>query len=413
MREACPPPCTWALLDVAGQVPVRLALADEGLAAKVCTRQVRAIGSVPAVMKRQSLCRTVAACLLLTSLAASLERSATAQPPQALELEIPAGRFVGLPIHWGSREGILLEANGQFLPFSPRDVRRHQLLDTPFVPQSLAEARAQLAAELGPAYEALIAGPYVLAAPSGTVGRWQQRFTALLAGYQRYFEVRGWSLRQPDFPLCVIVLPDRRTFRQYALQQARNLPDDAVGSYFPRSNRCVLYQIPAGSGTNWSETEATIVHEAIHQLAYNTGVHERLFANPLWFVEGLATMFEMPAVYDTRASRSTLSDRLHPQMLDRLQATLANREQLTADIESLLAHDTLFSGDALRAYALAWAMTFTLVERMPNQYGQFMELQRQRRFAPYAAADRISDFRAAFETSPSMLAHQLQRLLAP
>ncbi len=44
-----------------------------------------------------------------------------------------------------------------------------------------------------------------------------------------------------------------------------------MGYYFPKTNRCVLFEVGGGTAsTDWSETERTIVHEAVHQLAYNT-----------------------------------------------------------------------------------------------------------------------------------------------
>ncbi len=335
------------------------------------------------------------------------------QPPPSLEVQIPAGRFTGLPIHWSQRQAVLLESSGRFQAFDISQISSYRVLSETYHPQSLPAARSQLAAELGADFETLISGPYVIAAPQGCVKRWERRFTALLAGYRRYFEVRDWPLSQPDFPLCVIVYPDRDAFVQAARQQVDSLPAQAVGSYFPKSNRCILYPIPGSKGTDWSQTEATIVHEAIHQLAYNTGAHERLFENPLWFVEGLATMFEIPAVYDTSLSRSGLVDRMHPDMLHQLQPILSDMATLEEHIQQLISGDQLFQSDPLNAYALSWAMSFTLAERMPREFGQYLRLLTAHGFAPYTPGQRQADFRTAFETSPQMLSYQIRRLLAP
>jgi hypothetical protein len=345
--------------------------------------------------------------------------SAQAPAPRSLEVELPAGRLVGLPIHWSESEGVLLQASGQMQFFEMRQLVRHRLLGEPFTPQALTEARQQLLAELGSGFDAVVAGPYVIAAPKGQAGRWLQRFTSLLAGYSRYFEVRGWGLRKPDFPLCVIVFPSREEFVRYAAREGQAIPSLAVGSYFPKSNRCVLYQLPNSESAvatrqphvNWEQTEATIVHEAIHQLAYNTGVHERLFENPLWFVEGLATLFERPAVYDTSRSRISTAERMQPEMLGRLKPLLANPTELARRIEGHILNDQLFKSSPIEAYDLAWGMTFTLTERMPAAYGQYINFQAARRFGSYEPAQRISDFRTAFEISPAELALMMQRLL--
>ncbi len=365
--------------------------------------------------------------LVWTSLLWSMVLSwAHAQAPKLLEVQLHrqtrlgqtrpgesqlGQTLLGMPVHWGHRDAVLLEPNGRFHVFDVAHVRHHQLLNEPFIPQPLTTARAELQAELGPAFETLVTGPYVLATPAGSSLRWQRRFVALLSGYTRYFELRGWPLRSPDFPLVVIVFPTRDEFMRYCRKQAGQPPSQAVGSYFPKSNRCVLFQISGARGTDWSETEATIVHEAVHQLAYNTGVHERLFENPTWFVEGLATMFEQSAVYDLGVQRSTISGRMNRSQLRTLQPMLEQPERLEANVRSLIRDDQLFATDPRAAYAVSWAMTFYLAERMPSEYRRFIQLQAQRRFGSYRGAARARDFRAAFGSDPSLLVHQISRLL--
>ncbi|MEZ6138635.1 MAG: DUF1570 domain-containing protein [Pirellulaceae bacterium] len=337
--------------------------------------------------------------------------SSVSTTPRTLSVLLQSGRSEGLPIHWTTLDAVLLQRDGGFRSFEMDELRSHQLLEEPFTPQSLPEARGQLAAELGVGFETIVAAPYVIAAPRGSAARWQERFTRLQAGYWRYFEVRGWPLRKPDFPLIVIVFPDRASFLRYASTQVGSLPDQAVGCYFPRSNRCILYQIGHSKHTDWSATEATVVHEAIHQLAYNTGVHERLFENPLWFVEGLATMFEESAVYDTRAARSAITDRMNASMLARLRPMLADPVALEQKVHSLITSDDFYRSNALDAYALGWAMTFTVAERMPREFGDYIQLQTRRGMGQYSAGQRQADFRDAFHTSPDMLAYQMRKLL--
>ena len=58
---------------------------------------------------------------------------------------------------------------------------------------------------------------------------------------------------------------------------------------------------PARSNSRaWQQNEATIIHEATHQMAFNTGVHNRFAPTPVWLAEGLGTMFEAPGVWDWR-----------------------------------------------------------------------------------------------------------------
>lgn len=326
-----------------------------------------------------------------------------------MEVDVAGGKIFGMPVHWGRADAALLTPAGRMHILKTSEILHHQVLNHPYVPQSLSAAKNQLQQELGNRFEVQVAGPYVLATPRGQGKRWQSRFISLLGGYQRYFQVRGWQIRRADFPLIVIVFPSRSEFLQYASHEIGSLPPKAVGSYFPSSNRCILYQIPGHQGTNWSETEATIVHEAVHQLAYNSGVHERLFQNPLWFVEGLATMFERPAVYELGVERSQAASRVHYGQLKVAANALTNPQQLSHEFEGLIMSDELFRRDPHLAYALSWSLTFYLAERMPQQYQRLMRAQASHPFGSYSAESRLSDFRRAVGTSVPNLALQVSR----
>lgn len=335
---------------------------------------------------------------------------ALAQEHRLMNVSVGSSDIIGIPIHWGS-EVAMLEASGRIRIFDQDRISSHRLLRETFRPHRVEHVRGQLQAELGQSFETAAMGPYVIAAPNGKVSRWQDRFNVLYSGFRRYFQVRGWKLGEPNFPLVVIVYPNREQFRQHAQRESGGIPSDAIGSFFPSSNRCILYQLPGVTGTNWSETEATIVHEAVHQLAFNTGIHERLFSNPLWCVEGLACMFEEPAVYDLRVNRSTISTRMNSHQIRNLGPILKNATDLESRIASLITSDDLFRSDATQAYAISWALTFYLSERMPREYETLLSLQMRRGFGEYSAGQRLSDFRSAIGVSPSMLANQMQRLL--
>lgn len=346
--------------------------------------------------------------LFLASTSASLWAQGQ---PRLLEVQL-AGRIEsGLPIHWDREYGLLLKPSGSMLELEITDVHSHRILEDVFVPQSLSAARGALQSELGSNYETATIGPYVLAAQRGHVHRWRERFRVLLAGYSRYFETRGWNLRAPDFPLCVIVLPSKADFDRYCQSQLGKSMPSLMGYYFPKTNRCVLFEVGGGTQTtDWSETERTIVHEAVHQLAYNTGVHERLADNPQWIVEGLATMFEEPSVFDARVSSQSIASRVNPQQLQHLRGLLAQPAALESQLAGLVESNDLFKGDAQTAYALSWGLTFYLTERMSSQFGSYTQrLARLEKLRAYNAGERAKDFSRAFEADVRMIALQMQR----
>lgn len=331
--------------------------------------------------------------------------------PKLLEVQLPSGQESGLPIHWDSEYGLLLKSSGSMIELDIADVRSHRVMQEDFVPQSLTSARSLLQAELGGNFETATVGPYVLAAPRGNVERWRERFRVLLAGYSRYFETRGWQLRTPDFPLCVLILPSKADFERYCQQQLGKSMPNLMGYYFPKTNRCVLFEVGGGTAsTDWSETERTIVHEAVHQLAYNTGIHERLADNPQWVVEGLATMFEEPAVFDSRSATRTVAGRINQQQLVTLRRLTEDPAALERQLNALITSNDMFKRDPQTAYALSWGLTFYLAERMSSQYGNYTQrMARLGKLKTYGTADRARDFARAFEGDTSMITTQLQR----
>ncbi|MFO1062896.1 MAG: DUF1570 domain-containing protein [Pirellulales bacterium] len=341
---------------------------------------------------------------------ASGQLAMRAAAPPLLEVLTQSDRHVGLPIHWDDSLALLLEPSGRMIYVNAKEVAEHRVLEEAFAPQTVNEARSALVAEFGPGFETATVGPYVILSKQGTAQRWRERFRTLVGGYFQYFEVRGWQLRNPDFPLCVIVLPSRADFDRYCLRETGKSMPNLLGYYFPKNNRCVLYEVPQAAGSvDWSETERTIVHEAVHQLAYNTGIHERLAANPLWVVEGLATMLEERRILESRSS-TQLTARINPQQLTGIRPILNDPAQLQTKLSSLVRSDELFKSDPQSAYALAWALTFYLNERMPNQFNAYtQQVAKIPKLQEYAEADRQRDFNRVFEGDMSLLAVQIQK----
>ncbi len=72
-------------------------------------------------------------------------------------------------------------------------------------------------------------------------------------------------------------------------RQGDKIDSRVLGYYSSRSNRITLYDVggTAAGSAAWHQNADTIIHEATHQTAYNTGVHRRFAQTPKWVVEGL------------------------------------------------------------------------------------------------------------------------------
>jgi hypothetical protein len=269
--------------------------------------------------------------------------------------------------------------------------------------------RGQLTSEFGRSYEVTGTGHFLVVHPRGEAKQWADQFEQLYRNFSHYFSVRGLQLRTPQFPLVAIVWRDRIEFLKAASREGAKLPNGALGYYSQRTNRIMLYDQSGGKKTASlvSPTMATVIHEATHQTAYNTGVHNRFGQCPRWVVEGLGTMFESPGVWNShRYTRQ--ADRIDQNRLASFRQYLKRRPANA--IADLVASDRAFQQDVEGAYAESWALTFYLVETQPQQYCQFLQKTAAAPdFRVYTGGQRLADFQAAFRRDLQLLdAHFLR-----
>jgi hypothetical protein len=215
--------------------------------------------------------------------------------------------------------------------------------------------------------------------------------------------VRSVKLTPPPFPLIGIVCRSQKEFQQIAAEHGTAVPGSVLGFYSPESNRIMLYDMGGGANSkNWRRNASVIIHESTHQMAFNTGVHNRFAATPKWLAEGLATLYEAPGVHDAHQNPE-FSDRVNRERLRDFRALVesGHRPEL---IQAIIAGDQLFGVNASAAYAESWAFTFFLVENEPQKYAKYLAATAVRpSFAEYAAAERTADFTEIFGTNWRML----------
>ena len=116
----------------------------------------------------------------------------------------------------------------------------------------------------------------------------------------------------------------------------------------------------------------TVIHEATHQAAHNVGIHSRFSQQPLWFKEGLATLFEAPGI------NNPIENRKPADRINRNQLFVASRgfkkHEKPGVVELLVRSDGAFKRDAGAAYAISWAMSSYLFEKFPRNYIRYIKL---------------------------------------
>lgn len=333
-------------------------------------------------------------CLLMPSAAADHVQRYT------MRVDIGGREVEGMPLAWSSQQVYLLARDGRLWDFSPNRTRKFRKTSSSFTSYTAPELRAQLEREFSGRLTVTSTGHYLVAHPPGKEA-WAGRFEELYRSVINYFSLRNLRVHEPEFPLIAVVWPNRVDYERYAASQGNPVGANVLGFYSPTTNRVTLYDLGA-QATGWQQNEATIIHEATHQVAFNVGLHNRFASTPRWLAEGLGTMFEAPGVWNWR-NYPQLADRVNLLRLAELRR-LQSHGRPAGVFAGLLASDRLFESDPSAAYAEAWAWVFFLTETHSQKFGQYVErVAAQENFRPYPLARRLADFTAVFGQDLRML----------
>lgn len=337
--------------------------------------------------------------------------AAAAELPELMvEVTVKGQKIEGMPVALRGARVHLLGRDGRLWDFPAEAAQDARQTGTRFKPYNPSELRAALMRELGQGFEVTGTGHYMVAHAAGQRDKWAERFEDLYRSFVHYFGVRGIKLKSPAMPLLAVVCRNQREFVRYAAKQGIPPQSGVLGWYDPDTNRIVLYDM-GGDAKNWQETAAVIIHEATHQMAFNTGLHSRYSMPPRWLAEGLATLFEAPGVYDAH-HHTQKAERINRGRYDGFTKSLAPRHKPEL-ITALVAKDDLFSNNPGAAYAESWALTFFLVETMPQKFAKYLVRTAQRTpFADDTPAERLADFTAVFGSDWRMLEAQFLRYMA-
>jgi hypothetical protein len=317
----------------------------------------------------------------------------------------------GAPLTWSEQRVVLLARDGRLWDFSPDDAENFHKTTSYFVPYTQGEMQHRLEAEFSQGMEVTATGHYLVVHPSGQTF-WAERIEQMYREFVHNFGVRGVSTHQPELPLVAIVFQRQETFQNYALRDGARITSDALGYYSPKTNRVSLFDSGEGKPTSvdWRRNASTVIHEMAHQVAFNTGVHNRFAVTPTWLVEGLGTMFEARGVWAPQDYPSQ-SDRINRGRLAQFKQYAAARHK-PGTIQGLVASDRMFQQDTAAAYAESWALTFYLAETQSRAYADYLKKTAARPdFALYTPAERTADFVAAFGDDWRMLDVRVARFI--
>jgi hypothetical protein len=328
-----------------------------------------------------------------------------------IRFDLPGrAKLEGAPLAWTDTKAWFLARDGQVLECDPRKATNYSEVAGGFKSHSQAELRGLLMREF-PGYEVSGVGHYLVVHPAGRRDAWAPRFEELYRSFVHYFSARGWRLTEPRFPLIAVVHARQADFARQAGREGVAGSDGMLGYYSPLTNRILMYDAMASTGADWTINADTIIHEAAHQTAFNTGVHSRFGVAPRWVVEGLGTMFEARGVWQSR-NFPHAGDRINRGRLQAWRAYERSRRPADA-VAQLVSSDRAFGADIDGAYSEAWALTFFLSETEPKRYSEYlMKTAAIKPFSDYRSPQRLKDFTDSFGSDLAMLDVRMKRFMA-
>lgn len=321
------------------------------------------------------------------------------------------------------RDGTLLveDRAGRLRMLSPADIQNHQPLRQPWQPLNSSDLAQLLLADLGEEFTVTQTEHYLILANSNEdyaefCGKLLEKVHTEFTELMRELEV---PLRLPEQPLPVLIFASTAEFQAHAERMHPEVSfDETPGFYSVRDNLVLLQDLTRDRGLKTSAAIrrkladqplqlATIVHEAVHQLAFNSGVQVRLADNPVWFSEGLALCFEQTstrtALLWTRPN--LVNARHHPEFV-----RIAGDSDAFIPLQELIQQDLFFqqSQTAPAAYAESWALTTWLLRERPKQLAAWIaRLSQLKPLQAVAPADRAAMFLDTIGNSPAELTSEI------
>ena len=352
---------------------------------------------------------------------ASKEKSAPAPSPalEHLAWRDPANgphEIAGRILVEASDGGLLLLGqDGRLWTIDKPALVSRKATSEPFRPLSAAALGRQLQAELGPRCEVVVTRHYVICSrASRQYAQWcGNLFERLYTSFHNHWKQRGMKLAEPEFPLVALVFPNATEFAEFATKDAGADAATAKGYFSIGTNRMVLYDLTATVDAR-ADTRvdmpddissrlasvpyniATVVHEATHQIAFNSGMHTRYADNPLWLVEGMAMYFETPDLRNKTGWRT--AGAVNDERLGQFRDFLAKRRKPDS-LATLICTDARFT-DAEQmpdAYSEAWALSYFLIRTKKEAYVKYLTGVSAKPLLVWdKPAERLAEFRTAF-----------------
>lgn len=243
-------------------------------------------------------------------------------------------------------------------------------------------------------------------------------FESLLKSYQEILRKSGFPVEKIEFPLVAVLFSHRDYFAAYAKADIQeDAPDSLLAYYHKWTNRVVLCDLSgiesnfdgAGGRINLRTVESymsrpgvktnisAVLHEAVHQIGFNNGVHHRFAPCPLWVCEALALLFETP-VPATAVGKAT-GIQWNANRYSDLEQYM--RQSPNDPIRKLIEKDSPLTKGTLEsirdAYALTWGLAYFLNQKRPKEWVAYLKsVSEKQPFTLDTPEKRLEEFESFF-----------------
>lgn len=288
---------------------------------------------------------------------------------------------------------LLLANDGQLWTLRGEDIISSEPTTEAMIPATSDEIYEKFRTELPPGFSVHKTRHYVLVYNTSLVYvTWVgQLFEGLHRKFTNYWKSKGIRLEEPRFPLVAVVFSNKQSYLQYAQNDIGESAKAMIGYYNMKTNRMITYDmtgvdglVPNGrqvsstavieqvlSQPGAERTVATIVHEAVHQMSFNSGLQVRLADNPYWVSEGMAMFFEAPDP-KSRVGWGAIG-KINYHNLNRFRRDLPSRS--SEQFIQMITDDTKFQNaqTAGKFYPESWALTYYLLKTKGRQYAAYVK----------------------------------------
>ncbi|QDU28089.1 hypothetical protein ETAA8_31820 [Anatilimnocola aggregata] len=287
---------------------------------------------------------------------------------------------------------LLLTPDGKLWPIPKEEITNRRSDDKLFQPQARPEFTRQLLGSLPVGFKIHQTKHYSICYnTSPGYAQWVGAlYERLYSAFYAYWSRKGAELKEPEFQLAAIVFDTRANYELFARNELGDSTKSIMGYYSLHTNLVTMYDLTgledlrfAGdrnsaarisqvlSQPNAERNVATIVHEATHQLAFNSGLQQRFTDTPFWVSEGLAVFFETPDLDNSKGWRNVGA--VNRYNLINFRKYLRTRQP--GSLGQLLSDDKRFRDPATMAdaYAEGWALNYFLIRTQGEQYTKYLK----------------------------------------